>query len=153
MTRLFTKLIVIMLIMAGCGVNTDTVIQLDAGARSYIATNGVSLPASATDLYYAFQPQFSDHLDTWISFSATSADCIIVAQAVASKKVANPVFISGTRSQRDNVTGGPAYHQPKYASKYWNLSAVTHGSMFECKGLFVLVDTDKNKVYISLRSP
>ena len=139
--------------MVGCGESTDTVIQTGATARSQIVANGVSLPSSATDFYYAFQPQFSDHLDTWISFSATPADCMIAAQAVAGKKIPTPVFISGTRSQHNNVTGGPAYHQPKYASSYWNLSTITHGSMFECKGLFVLVDTDKNKVYISLRAP
>lgn len=153
MTRLLPYQILSILIFVGCGVYTKTVIETGAAARTQITANGLSLPASATDLYYAFQPQFSDHLDTWVSFSASQADCRSVAQAVASKMVATPVFTSGTRSKHKNVTGGPAYHHPKYTSIYWNLSTVTNGSMFECKGLFVLIDTDKNKVYISFRAP
>ena len=29
----------------------------------------------------------------------------------------------------------------------------TAGTLFETKGLFILVDTDKNRVYILLRAP
>ena len=153
MNKLIVILSVAIAVVAGCGVDTSTIVETGEAARSRIVSNGVALPASATDLYYAFQPQFADHLDTWISFSASPADCLSVAQAVASTKTNAPVFVAGTPSRFDNVTGGPAYHHSEYASPYWDLSTVTNGTMFETKRLFVLVDTDKNRVYISLRVP
>lgn len=143
----------VLAILTGCGLNTSTVVRTDEAARSKIVSSGVSLPASATNLYYAYQPQFADYLDTWMSFSATSNDCISVAQAIAGKKTPSPVFVTGTKSMHDNVSGGPAYHHPEYASPRWDLSTVTNGTMFETNGLFVLVDTDKNVIYISQRAP
>lgn len=143
----------IMSLCAGCGFNTSTVVRVDEAARSKIVSSGVTLPASATNLYYAFQPQFADYLDTWISFSATPSGCMSVARTIASTKTNAPVFGVGTKSKDANVTGGPAYHHPEYASPRWDLSTVTNGTMFETTGLFVLVDTDNNRVYVSLRAP
>jgi hypothetical protein len=153
MTKSITGLGIILAACAGCGFNTSTVIRTDEAARSKIVSSGVTLPASATNLYYAFQPQFADYLDTWISFSATPSDCMSVAQAIASTKTNTPVFAVGTKSKDANVAGGPAYHHPEYASPRWDLSTVTNGTMFETTGLFVLVDTDKDRVYVSLRAP
>ena len=115
--------------------------------------SGVKLPISATALYYAFQPQFADHLDTWISFSADAAECISTAQALARTKNPKPDFVSGTRSSSDAITGGPAYHHPEFASPRWNLSTVRNGTIFETKGLFVLIDNENNRTYIALRKP
>ncbi len=153
MARLLTILLLCIGVSTGCGVGTGTVVRTDGAARSRIVSSGVALPASATNLYYAFQAQFADHLDTWISFSSSSADCTSVAHAIASTKTTSPTFVAGTKSKHDNVSGGPAYHHPEYASPRWDLSTVTNGTMFETKGLFVLVDTDKNRVYISQRAP
>ena len=76
-----------------------------------------------------------------------------VAQAVARTKAPTPSFVPGTRSNRNATTGGPAYHHREFASSLWDLSTVTNGTMFETKGLFVLIDNDKNRIYIALRSP
>jgi hypothetical protein len=140
-------------VVAGCGVSTDTVVRTGDRARSRILSSGVTLPISATNLYYAFQPQFADYLDTWISFSASPADCLSVARTLASAKTNNPALVPGTRSRFDNVTGGPGYHHPEYRSAHWDLGTVTHGTMFETDGLFVMVDTERNRIYISLRAP
>jgi len=122
-------------------------------ARSRIIASGVTLPASASDLYYAHQPQFSDRLDTWISFSTNSADSMATAKAVAGIKAKTAVFSPGTRSKSEAITGGPAYNDAKYTTPYWDLSTVSNGTMFETKGMFVMVDLDVHKVYISLRTP
>jgi hypothetical protein len=53
----------------------EIVALADESARNKIEGIGEKLPASATNLYYEFQPQFADYHDTWISFSASAADC------------------------------------------------------------------------------
>ncbi len=52
-------------------------------ARTSIEASGVKLPASATNLSYDFESQFSTYRDTWISFSASAADCMSAARAIA----------------------------------------------------------------------
>jgi hypothetical protein len=142
--------LILSIAVSGCGLSST--VRTDEAARGRILSNGVKLPGSATNLYYAFQPQFADYLDTWISFTATPADCMGVVQALARSKTNAPAFVSGTRSRDDAVTGGPAYHHPEFASPCWDLSSVTNGTMFETKALFVLIDNDKHRVYISLRA-
>jgi hypothetical protein len=144
---------ILSLAVSGCGLSTGTTVRTGEAARGRILSNGVRLPISATNLYYAFQPQFANYIDTWISFTATPADCTSVAQALARSKTNAPVFVPGTRSREDAVTRGPAYHHPEFASPCWNLSSVTNGTMFETKGLFVLIDNDNHRIYVSLRSP
>ena len=153
MIRMMTIPAICIALAAGCGLNTDTVVKTGEDARKRIVSSGVTLPASATNLYYAFQPQFADYLDTWISFTANPTDCLSVAQIVAGTKTNTPVFVSGTRSRFDNVTGGPGYHHPEYASVYWDLDKTTNGTMFEADGLFIMVDKDRNRIHISLRAP
>ncbi|MBN2494537.1 MAG: hypothetical protein JXR96_08110, partial [Deltaproteobacteria bacterium] len=137
-------------VILGCD---ETIVGMDDAARGCIAASGVHLPPTATELYYAFQPQFADYLDTWISFSASSTDCMSAARSLARLERDEPVFVAGTRSRSDAVTGGPAYHHPELATPRWDLSGVTNGKLFETKDLFVLVDTDRSRVYIALRSP
>lgn len=132
---------------------THTILRTDESARASIEAHGVTLPDSAKGLYYAFQPQFADHLDTWISFSASATDCKTAAEAIARTKAPDPRFIPGTRPGSDAVAGGPAYHHPEYASAHWDLSTVANGTMFETNGLFVLIDKDRSRVYIALRAP
>ncbi len=146
------KILFMCVALVGCGSCTRTVVKTDENARSHIESSGVKLPASATDLYYAYQPQFADYLDTWISFTATAADCKSVAESLAGSKTSRPTFVSGTRSQSVAVTGGPAYHHPEFATTRWDLSTVTNGTVFETKGLFVLIDNDKSRIYISMRT-
>jgi len=141
------------LITSGCGPNTRTVIHTDEAARAPILATGVKLPTSATNLYYAFQPQFADNINTWISFSAEAADCVSAAQAAARTKTPTPDFVSGTQSTSKAVTGGAAYHHPEFVSPRWDLSTVRSGTMFETNGLFVLIDKDKNRTYIAIRRP
>jgi hypothetical protein len=141
------------LFTSGCGPDLRTVVHTDKAARAPILATGVTLPTSATDLYYAFQPQFSDYIDTWISFSADAADCVSAAQAAARTKTPTPTFVAGTQSPLKRVTGGAAYHHPEFASPRWDLSTVRNGTMFETNGLFVLIDTDKNRTYIAMRRP
>ena len=141
------------LVVSGCGPDTRTVIQTDEAARASILDSGVKLPASARDLYFAFQPQFANYLDTWISFSAEAAECMSAAQAIARTKTPAPNFVSGTRSSSDAVSGGPAYHHHEFASPRWDLSTVRNGTTFEANGLFVLIDNDKNRTYIALKKP
>jgi hypothetical protein len=153
MTKTSRLLCLFVALIAGCVPSTKTIVKTGEAARSSIAASGVTLPASASNLYYALQPQFSDNLDTWISFSADRADCMATAKAVSGSKAIAPVFTPGTRSKSDAVTGGPAYHHAEYATPLWDLSTVKNGTMLETKGLFVLVDLDVDKVYISLRAP
>ena len=151
--RVRTVALMFALIASSCGPDLRTVIHTDKAAKAPILASGVTLPSSATNLYYAFQPQFSDHLDTWISFSAAPADCMSAAQALARTKTPTPGFASGTRSSSAAITGGPAYHHPEFASARWDLSKVRSGTMFETNGLFVLIDNDNHRTYIALRSP
>ena len=153
MTKTSPLLCLFVALIAGCVPSTKTIVKTGEAARSSIAASGVTLPSSASNLYYANQPQFSDNLDTWISFSANSGDCMTTAKAFAVGKTIALVFNPGTRSKSDAVTGGPAYHHAEYATPLWDLSTVKNGTMIETKGLFVLVDLDANKVYISLRAP
>src|SRR4051812_29634562 len=102
-----TRIIIILILsiaVTGCGLDTSTIIVTDEAARNRIESSGVKLPASATNLYYAFQPQFADYLDTWISFTANPADCKSVAEALARAKTNAPAFVPGTRSRKDAVT-------------------------------------------------
>ncbi len=151
--RMITISAVCMILGVGCGLDTSTVVKTGEDARSKIESRGVALPASATNLYYAFQPQFANYLDTWISFTANPTDCLSVAQAVAGTKKKTPVFVSGTRSREDYVTAGPRYDHPEYASIYWDLGKTTNGTMFETDGLFIMIDKDKNRIHISLKAP
>jgi hypothetical protein len=153
MTKASPLLCFFVALIAGCVPSTKTIVKTGEAARSRITATGVTLPASASNLYYAHQPQFSDTLDTWISFSADSAECMVAAKAVAGGKAIAPVFTPGTRSKSEAVTGGPAYHHAEYATRLWDLSTVKNGTMLETKGLFVLVDLDAHRVYISLRAP
>ena len=122
-------------------------------ARKKIESYGLGLPKSATNLYYAYQPQFADRLDTWIAFSADSEDCMRIARKIAATKSDSPKFISGTRAKSEAVSAGPKYGYTGYATSLWDLSVVKAGTKFEIDGLFVLVDLDHNRVFISLRSP
>ena len=128
------------------------VVLTDEGARSKIEQIGVKLPNSATNLYYALQPQFADYHDTWVSFSANAMDCTNFAHRLASREIDAPVFVPGTRSRHEPVTKGPAYHQPALATPRWNLTTVTNGGVFEARRLFILVDTGNNRVYVSTRT-
>ena len=153
MAKASSLLCLLVALIAGCVRSTKTIVKTGEAARSSIAASGVTLPASASNLYYAHQPQFSDNLDTWISFSANSTDCMATAKAVAGGKAITPVFILGTRSRSEAVSEGPAYHHAEYATPLWDLSTVKNGTMLETNGLFVLVDLDAHKVYIALRAP
>ena len=137
-------MVILAVVCAGCGLGP--VIKIDKAARGRIVSSGVSLPASATNLFYAHQPQFADYLDTWISFSASPADCMTSAQAISGTKTNAPVFVPGTKHKQAN-------HHPESVSQRWGLNTITNGTIFETKGLFVLVDQDRNIVYISMRAP
>ena len=130
----------------------DTVVLVDEAARSKIQEIGAALPNSASNLYYALQPQFADYHDTWASFSANVADCRDYARSLASREIDAPVFVPGPRSRHEPVTKGPAYHHPALATQWWNLAAVTNGEVFEARRLFILVDAGNNRVYVSTRT-
>jgi hypothetical protein len=112
-------------------------------ARASIEASGVKLPASATDLHYDFESQFSTYRDTWISFSASASDCMSAARAFARTQAPAPQFVPGTQ---------PGLAITRVALRHWDLSAVKNGMVFETGDLFVLIDTDANTVYITLRA-
>ncbi len=132
--------------------STDTVILTGHDAHSRIKDTGVTLPDSADELFYAYQPQFADYHDTWISFSVDPDACMAAAQELALLGSKAPVFVAGTRSRYAWVNGGPAYHHPELATRHWDLTTVTNGKVFEAKRFFILVDTDTSRIYMSLRA-
>lgn len=143
---------VLFFVIRDLGRSCDTVVLMDEAARNKIEEIGVKLPNSASNLYYALQPQFADYHDTWASFSATAADCEDFARRLASREIDAPVFVPGTHSRHEQVTRGPAYHQPALATPRWNLTTVTNGEVFEVRRLFILVDIGNDRVYVSTRT-
>lgn len=119
----------------------------DAAVRARIEERGVTLPASAGSLYHSIVA-FVDHTE-FIGFTTAPEDAMPVAIAFARRATNSPAFVPGTRSEHSFVNKGPAGWGPEWASALWDISSVTNGRVFEIRHLFVLVDTDKSRVYIS----
>ena len=123
------------------------VVASDEAVRSRLAARGVDLPASAHHLYHSLAG-FVDH-NEYIAFSTAPADAMPVAMAFAQRATNSPSFRPGTKSEHSFINDGPRCWGPKWATSLWDITTVTNGQMFEMRHLFVLVDTDKSRVYIS----
>jgi hypothetical protein len=139
-------------ILTTCQSFPDSISHKGEEAREAILACGVPIPASAKDLFHAYEPQFAQHLDTWISFTASPADCTSVATALANAKAADPKFFPFKGAERDAPTEGPRGPGLYIPSPDWNIFAVNKGMAFKAKGFFVLVDNDAGRIYIALRA-
>jgi len=109
---------------------------------------GVPIPNSAKDVYYFYLEGFVNYRE-YFAFTVAPSEVHDVAQACAKRVAANPTFTNGTESAQWFVNGGPGHGHSKWPTPLWDLNSVKNGEMFEKGQLFVLVDTDKNRVYIA----
>lgn len=109
---------------------------------------GVPVPNSAKDLYYFYLEGFTNYRE-YFSFSTDLSDARAVAQTCAKRVVKNPIFTNNIQSTQWFVNDGPGHDNPKWKTPLWNLNSVKNGELFEDKQLFVLVDIDNSRVYIS----
>ncbi len=123
------------------------VVMTDEAVRSRLEERGVHLPASANHLYHSIAG-FVDHTE-YIAFSTAPDDAMPTAIAFAQRATNAPIFTVGTQSEYSFINDGPGHWGPEWASPLWSIAAVTNGQVFEIRYMFVLVDTDKNRVYIS----
>lgn len=130
--------------LAGWG--TPRVIT-DEAVRARLQERGVHLPPSAHNLYHSIAG-FVDHTE-YIAFSATPDESMAAAFAYAKRTTDNPQFIDGARSQFPFINDGPGHWGDEWATTLWDIKPVTKGKVFEERHVFVLVDTETSRVFIS----
>ena len=123
------------------------VVVTDEAVRTRLANSGVDLPASAHHLYHAIAG-FTDHTE-YIAFSTAPSDAMPTAIAFAQSATNSPSFTQGTKSKHSFINDGPRSLGSEWDSPLWDITTVTNGQVFELEHLFILVDTDKSRVYIS----
>jgi hypothetical protein len=123
------------------------VVVSDEAVRSRLENSGVDLPESAHHLYHAIAA-FVDHTE-YIAFSTAPADAMPTAIAFAKRATNSPSFTQGTRSSHSFINDGPSSFGAEWESPLWDIATVTNGQILELEHLFILVDTDKSRVYIS----
>ena len=123
------------------------VVVSDEAVRSRLVERGVNLPVSAHHLYHSIAG-FVDHTE-YIAFSAAPSDAMPTALAFARRATNSPSFTPVTKSKHRFINDGPKYWGPEWATPLWDITTVTNGQMFEMRHLFIVVDTDKSRVYIS----
>jgi uncharacterized protein with LGFP repeats len=89
-----------------------------------------------------------DHTE-YIAFSTAPADAMRAAVAYARRATNSPTFAAGTKSEYRFINEGPGHWGPEWATPLWDITTITNGQVFEIRHLFVLVDSDKSRVYIS----
>ena len=71
------------------------------------------------------------------------------ALAFAQRTTNAPSFVAGTQSEHYSINEGPEHWGPEWEDPLWDISSVKIGQVFEIRYLFVLVDTDRSRVFIS----
>ena len=119
----------------------------DNAVRARLDGRGVLLPESAHHLYHAIAG-FVDH-EEYIAFSAPYNDCMSSAMKYARRQTNEPIFSKGTKSEYEFINEGPAHWGTEWATPLWDIHNVKSGLVFEERHVFVMVDTDSNRVFIS----
>ena len=119
----------------------------DDAVRNRFAERGINLPTSAHHLYHAIAG-FVDHSE-FIGFSTAPEDTLPCAISYAKQRTNSPTFVTGTRSKYDFINKGPQIWGKQWATPLWDITTVTNGQLFEVEHTFILVDTDKNRIYIA----
>jgi uncharacterized protein with LGFP repeats len=123
-------------------------VMTDDVVRTQIEGRGVELPASAGKLYYSIAG-FVDQTE-FIAFTTAPTDVMQSAISFAQQATNVPVFKSGSKSEYSFINDGPKGWGPEWATPLWDISSVKNGQMFEIRHMFILVDTDNSRVYISM---
>jgi hypothetical protein len=119
----------------------------DEAVRARLTERGVKLPPTAHKLYHSIAG-FVDHSE-YIAFSATPDECLAAAVAYAKRSSDRPEFKDGIRSQYDFINEGPGHWGDEWKTPLWDIQGVINGRVYEERHLFVLIDTDASRVFIS----
>jgi hypothetical protein len=118
----------------------------DSEVRAKLEERGLQLPNNAHHLYHSITG-FTDHT-SFMGYSANPEDVMNSAMAFAKRFGFQATFTTGTKSAYSFINDGPAKWGPTWETELWDITAVESGQFFEAKGLFILVDTKKSRVYI-----